>query len=82
MRLKKIPVLFIFLLVMANSLFGQSLVAVPDSSQVTEAHLVQERQQQQIDSLVKIQLEAQLKGAVGDRKKTEDLEKQLPSFNL
>jgi len=77
MSLKRIPVILIFFVIMSNVLLAQSVVTVADSVKEAETHLIQERQQQQIDSLVKIQLEDQLKGAVGNRQKTADLEIKL-----
>lgn len=54
----------------------------PDSShrdtlKMTEALLLKDHQQQQIDSLVKIQLEKELAGSTGDKKKTAQLESKL-----
>lgn len=48
-----------------------------DSFKMTEALLLGEQQQQQIDSLIKLQLEKDLKIAIGDNKKTQELEEKL-----
>jgi len=56
---------------------NQSEPTKTDSLVVTEALIVKDHQQQQIDSLVKIQLEKELKTVVGDKRKTLELEKQL-----
>lgn len=82
-RLKSVLLFFLFL--------GLSVTApaqqVHDSAQkdmhrITEGLLLQEQQQQKIDSLVKIQLEGQLKAAVGDRKKTAELENKLTRISV
>lgn len=53
-----------------------------DTHRITEGLLLQAQQQQQIDSLVKIQLEGQLKAAVGNRKKTAELENKLNQISV
>ncbi|WP_231463242.1 mechanosensitive ion channel family protein [Pedobacter sp. Leaf132] len=47
---------------------------------INEVKLIKDQQQKQIDSLVKIQLEEQLKSAVGDKSKTKMLEDKLRSI--
>jgi len=48
-----------------------------ESLAINEVRLIKDQQQKQIDSLVKIQLEAQLRNAVGDKSKTLELEEKL-----
>lgn len=48
-----------------------------ESLAIDEGKLIKDHQQRQIDSLVKIQLEEQLKNAVGDKSKTRILEEKL-----
>ncbi|WP_316804190.1 mechanosensitive ion channel family protein [Pedobacter nototheniae] len=71
-----------FLFVVLFVYVGVSAKQNPDSTKkvilnVNEAVLLKDQQQKQIDSLVKIQLKIDLQDAVGDKKKTEALEKQL-----
>lgn len=53
-----------------------------DTLKITEASLLKDQQQQQIDSLVKLQLENELKVAAGDHEKTLELEKKLQQIAL
>lgn len=67
------------LLAPSSQLFSQNAVDSLKTGklQIDEARLVQEQQQQQIDSLVKIQLRQELKLATGNSSRTVELEQKL-----
>ena len=80
------PVLLLFFfLIFTNQIQGQPVVnntTAKDTLKITEASLLKDQQQQQIDSLVKLQLENELKVAAGDHEKTLELEKKLQQIAL
>ncbi len=52
-----------------------------DSLNVTESILIRQQQQSQLDSLLKIQIQQQLKGVEGNEAKTEELQAKLTAIN-
>ncbi|RZJ89853.1 MAG: mechanosensitive ion channel family protein, partial [Chryseobacterium sp.] len=65
-------------LLTGNYLSAQQTDSVTSENlSINEVKLIKDQQQKQIDSLVKIQLEAQLRDAIGDKSKTRELEAKL-----
>lgn len=60
-----------------NVLYAQQDSITKESLAINEVKLIKDQQQKQIDSLVKIQLEQQLRHAVGNQSKTKELEEKL-----
>lgn len=79
MRYKKLIFLFFLTGSIGFNLLAQQTTdtVTKESLAINEVKLIKDQQQKQIDSLVKIQLEAQLKNAVGDKSKTRELEEKL-----
>ncbi|WP_316807045.1 mechanosensitive ion channel family protein [Pedobacter agri] len=79
MRYKKLIFLFFLTGSIGFNLLAQQITdtVTKESLAINEVKLIKDQQQKQIDSLVKIQLEAQLKNAVGDKSKTRELEEKL-----
>lgn len=76
MRCIKLTLLAI-LLMHTLVLKAQQAKAVNQANELSEAVLVRENQQQRIDSLLRLKLQGELNTAIGDVKRTKDLEKQL-----
>ena len=72
-------IFLLFSLFIANRLIAHQPAdsATKNSIAIDEVRLIKDHQQKQIDSLVKIQLEEQLRNAVGDQSKTKALEQKL-----
>ncbi|WP_316831775.1 mechanosensitive ion channel domain-containing protein [Pedobacter aquatilis] len=73
----------IFLLISTITLKAFQADTLSSASQsIDEVLLLKDQQQKQIDSLVRIQLEKQLKAAAGDQRKTRELEEKLRKIAL
>lgn len=74
---------FIFIIVLSGNLSAQNSAdsIKTESRRIDEARLIQEQQQQQIDSLVKIQLQTELKLASGNSSRTMELEQKLSAIS-
>lgn len=60
-----------------HMVFAQQDTVTKESLAINEVRLMKDQQQKQIDSLVKIQLEQQLRNAAGDKSKTREFEEKL-----
>ncbi len=76
MLIKKI-ILICNLALLTHMLYAQQDTITKESLAINEVMLIKDQQQKQIDSLVKIQLEKQLRNAAGNQSKTRELEEKL-----
>ena len=79
MSYKKLIFIFLLTSPLHFNLLAQKTTdtVTKESFAINEVRLIKDQQQKQIDSLVKIQLEEQLRNAIGDKSKTRELEEKL-----
>lgn len=84
MAMTRIKIIFIALLtsIAAYSYGQQQDTTKNNTTTINEALLIKDQQQQRIDSLVKIQLKAELLHATGNVQKTRELEARLKEISL